>query len=161
MSKKRHTGESGKGGSQSRQHDRPTTRRGRAGKRPMFLWIGAAIMVVAAAGFLLLRPRQAQVSEITPAQAYQKYQSGAFFLDVRTQAEYDQGHIARSVVIPLDELPNRLSEVPRGQDVVVVCRTGPRSKEGSAILLQAGYRRVSCLSGGLDAWRAAGYALEQ
>ncbi len=161
MSKKRHAGPSGKAGQFSGPHDRPTSRRGRAGNRSIWLWIGGAIVVVAVAAFLLMRPQQAQASEITAAQAYAKYQSGAFFLDVRTQAEYDQGHIAKSVLIPLDELPNRLSEVPREQDIVVVCKSGPRSKEGGAILLKAGYTRVSCLSGGLQAWTAAGYTLEQ
>ncbi len=161
MSKKRHAGASGKAGSLSGPHDRPTLRRGRARSSSTLLWIGAAVVVVAAAAFLFLRPRQAQASEITAAQAYAKYQSGAYFLDVRTQAEYDQGHIARSVLIPLDELPNRLSEVPRDRDIVVVCKSGPRSKEGGAILLRAGYPRVSWLSGGLQAWTAAGDALEQ
>ena len=127
----------------------------------MALWIGLGVLVVAAAGFLLLRPSQALPAEVSAAQAYQKYQAGAFFLDVRTQAEWDQGHISKSVLIPLDELPNRLSEVPKDRDVVVVCRSGTRSKEGAAILRQAGYTRVTCMTGGLQAWAAAGYPVEQ
>jgi rhodanese-related sulfurtransferase len=101
------------------------------------------------------------VPEITVAQAHEKYQQGAFFLDVRTQAEYDEGHIAKSVLIPLEELPNRLSDVPRDRDVVVVCRSGTRAREGGAILLQARYTRVSCMSGGMQAWTNAGYPVEQ
>jgi rhodanese-related sulfurtransferase len=113
------------------------------------------------AAVLLVRPRQGVATEITAAEAYEKYQAGAFFLDVRTQDEYEKGHIARSVLIPLDELETRLSEVPRDQDVVVVCRSGPRSKEGAAILRQDGYTRVTCMTRGLQAWVEAGYPLER
>src|SRR5512143_1819748 len=90
-------------------------------------WIALAIVVVAAAAFILLQTRAAAVqAEITAAEAYEKYQAGAFFRDVRTEGEYATAHIAKSVLIPLDELENRLNEVPRDQDVVVICRSGAR-----------------------------------
>jgi rhodanese-related sulfurtransferase len=89
------------------------------------------------------------------------YEAGATFVDVRTQTEWDQGHIARSLLIPLDDLPNRLSEIPRDKDIVVVCRSGTRSKEGAAVLRQAGFTRVTCLTGGIQSWVAAGYPIEQ
>jgi rhodanese-related sulfurtransferase len=98
--------------------------------------------------------------EITPAQAYAKYQQGAFFLDVRSQDEWNQFHIAGSTLIPLDELPNRLNELPRNQDIVVICLSGHRSQSGVAILQQAGFPRLSYLSGGLQAWTAAGYPVQ-
>jgi rhodanese-related sulfurtransferase len=98
--------------------------------------------------------------EITPAQAYAKFQQGAFFLDVRSQDEWNQFHIAGSTLIPLDELQNRLNELPKNQDIVVVCLSGHRSQSGVTILQQAGFKQVSCLSGGLQAWTAAGYPVE-
>lgn len=154
MSKQRHL-------TKGQQHRKPSGRgKGRAGV-PMYVWIGLGVVALIAAAILLLRPRQTLVPEITVAQAHEKYQQGAFFLDVRTQAEYDEGHIAKSVLIPLEELPNRLSDVPRDRDVVVVCRSGTRAREGGAILLQAGYTRVSCMSGGIQAWTNAGYPVEQ
>ena len=93
-------------------------------------------------------------------EAYQKYQQGDFFLDVRTPAEWDQVHIVKSTLIPLDELPGRLSEVPRNQDVVVICRSGQRANEEVTILQQAGFTRVTCMGGGLQAWSAAGYPVK-
>ena len=93
-------------------------------------------------------------------QAYEKSQQGAFLLDVRSQAEWDQMHIAKSILIPLDQLSNRLGEVPRDQDVVVICRSGVRAKEGMTILRGAGYVRAVCMTGGLLAWNNAGYPLE-
>jgi rhodanese-related sulfurtransferase len=44
--------------------------------------------------------------------------------------------------------------------VVVICRSGVRSKEGMTILRNAGYIRAVCMTGGLLAWKAAGYPLE-
>ncbi len=126
-------------------------------------WIGIGLgaIVIVAAAFLLLRQPKAASQEISAAQAYAKYQQGIFFLDVRTQEEWDQEHIAHSTLIPLDELQNRLGELLKDQEIVVVCHTGVRSKEGMAILLQAGFTRVTCLAGGLEAWKAAGYPLEE
>ncbi len=154
MSKKRHTTKPAAPNLSSRRRpkDRPRNLIG--------LWVGVGIVIVAAAAFLLFRPRQALPTEVSVAQAYEKYQAGAFFLDIRPLEEWNQGHIAKSVLIPLDELPNRSNEVPRDQDVVVVCRSGARSKEGATILRQAGFTRVTCMSGGLQVWAAAGYPIE-
>ena len=126
-----------------------------------WLWVGlglAAVAILVAA--ILLGPKTTQSTEISVAQAYQKYQQGAFFLDVRSQAEWDQVQISKSTLIPLDELQSRLGELPRDRDIVVVCKSGVRSKEGMTILLQAGFSRASCMTGGLTAWKAAGYPLE-
>jgi rhodanese-related sulfurtransferase len=99
-------------------------------------------------------------AEITPAQAYAKYQQGTFFLDVRSQDEWNQFHISGSTLIPLDQLQDRLGELPKSQDIIVVCLSGHRSQSGVTILQKAGFTRVSCLSGGLQAWTAAGYPVQ-
>jgi rhodanese-related sulfurtransferase len=125
------------------------------------LWVGLGVLLVAVVGILLLNSNTAPSVEITPAQAYAKFQQGAFFLDVRSQQEWDQFHIAGSTLIPLDQLSNRLGEVPKDRDIVVVCLSGHRALSGTAILQQAGFKRVSCLSGGLQAWAGENYPLEK
>ena len=125
------------------------------------LWVGLGVLLVVVVGILLLNSKTPPSVEITPAQAYAKYQQGAFFLDVRTQEEWDQFHIAGSTLIPLDQLPDRLGELPKDKDIVVVCRSGHRALSGTAVLQQAGFTRVSCLSGGLQAWSDANYPLEK
>lgn len=152
-SKKRHAARSTQSTPGSRSHPKDKK------QNLMGLWIILGIVVLVTAAFLLFRPKNTSSTEITAAQAYAKYQQGAFFLDVRTQEEWDQGHIAKSTLIPLDSLQDRLSELPRDQDIVVVCRSGVRSKEGATILRQAGFTRVTCMTGGLQAWVAAGYPL--
>ena len=127
---------------------------------PAAPWIALAIVVLIAAAIVLLIPKAPVAEEIDVARAYEMYQQGAFLVDVRTQEEWDEVHIPGSVLIPLDELPDRLSEVPRDKDIVVVCRSGNRSEEGAAILLKAGYESVVGMEGGIRDWSAAGYPVE-
>lgn len=101
----------------------------------------------------------AQAKEISVDEAYALYQAGAFVLDVRTQEEWDEYHAPNTTLIPLDQLPNRLSELPRDREIVVVCRSGNRSQEGRDILLDAGFNATS-MAGGLKEWYAKGYPIE-
>ena len=99
-------------------------------------------------------------AEISVDEAYQLYRQGVFFLDVRTEDEWDAYHIAGSTLIPLEQLTARLDELPRDQTIVVVCRSGNRSRSGRGILLEAGFTQITSVSGGLTAWSNAGYPLE-
>jgi len=96
-------------------------------------------------------------SAINVDEAYQMYQDGVFFLDVRTPEEWNEFHAPNSTLIPLDQLQNRLDEVPNDQPIVVVCRSGNRSQQGRDILLEAGFSQVTSMSGGLNEWVASGY----
>ena len=127
---------------------------------PAAPWIALGAVVLIAVAVVLLLPKAPVAQEIDVARAYQMYQDGAFVVDVRTQEEWDEVHIPGTVLIPLDELPDRLSEVPRDRDILVVCRSGNRSEEGAAILLKAGYESVVGMDGGIREWSAAGYPLE-
>lgn len=128
--------------------------------QPKWLWtsiiLGISIVIVIAFAFYRFTP----FTEISASQAYQKYQQGTFFLDVRTQVEWDNGHLANSTLIPLDQLSSRLTEIPKDQDVVVICRSGVRAKQGTSTLREAGYTHAVSMTGGLLAWRSAGYPFE-
>jgi rhodanese-related sulfurtransferase len=97
--------------------------------------------------------------EVNVDQAYEMYQNGVFVLDVRTQEEWDEYHAPNTTLIPLDQLPARISEVPKGREILVVCRSGNRSQEARDILLAAGYNATS-MSGGLREWYLRGYPIE-
>jgi rhodanese-related sulfurtransferase len=128
------------------------------------VWIGLAVVaVVAIAVFLLTREpayTNSLTDTITVEEAYQKYQAGTFVLDVRTQEEWDEFHAPNTTHIPLDDLESRLSELPQGEEIVVICRSGNRSQEGRDILLENGFTAVTSVEGGLKEWSAAGYPLE-
>lgn len=95
--------------------------------------------------------------EISVDEALQKREAGAFILDVREQEEWDQVHIPGATLIPLAQLPERLSEVPKDQEVVVICRSGNRSQAGRDILLNAGFSKVASMNGGMNNWSEKGY----
>jgi rhodanese-related sulfurtransferase len=98
--------------------------------------------------------------EINAEQAYQKYQAGAFLLDVRTQKEWNEYHAPNTTLIPLDQLQARMSEIPRDKEIVVICRSGSRSQEGRDLLLSGGFTQVTSMAGGLQEWSALGYPIE-
>jgi len=98
--------------------------------------------------------------EISVAEAFTKYQNGAFVLDVRTQEEWNEYRAPNTTLIPLDQLPTRLNELPKDREIVVVCRSGNRSQQGRDILLNAGFTQVTSMKGGLNEWHSAGYPIE-
>ena len=63
----------------------------------------------------------------------------AFLLDVRTQEEYSMGYLADSHHIPVDELRERISELPTDQPLYIFCQSGLRSYLACRILKQEGY----------------------
>jgi len=73
-------------------------------------------------------------------------------LDVRTDQEWDEGHIDGALHIMAGELPARLAEVPRDKTIVVVCGTGYRSTVAASVLERAGRTDVMNLTGGMAAW---------
>lgn len=94
---------------------------------------------------------------LSPAELSRMLQAGAlkpFLLDVRTPEEFegDLGHIAGSVLIPVDELPSRVGEVPAGAPVVSICRSGKRAAKAAGVLKRAGFDRIWVLTGGMLAW---------
>jgi sulfur dioxygenase len=82
-------------------------------------------------------------------------------LDVRTRVETDEepARIASAQLIPLDELRERLSEVPTNLPVVTLCRSGRRSVMAFDILRKEGWNEVANVKGGLLAWYAEGLPL--
>lgn len=131
-------------------------------KHNSFIWIAVAAVIIFITVFFVFVQKSPTTDaklelEIPVAQAHDLYQAGAFILDVRQPDEYSAGHIPGAVLVPLGELPDRLSEVPRNEIVVVVCRSGNRSATGRDILLHAGYPTVSSMAGGMNEWINKGY----
>ncbi len=78
-----------------------------------------------------------------------------FVLDVRTEKEWDAGHIEGALHIHGGTLEDRYQEVPRDRHVAVVCGTGYRASIASSFLLRNGYENVTNVIGGMSAWKAA------
>lgn len=65
--------------------------------------------------------------------------NGATIIDVRTPAEYADGHVKGSINIPLDQLQRSLARVPKGKPVITCCRSGMRSATAQAMLRDHGF----------------------
>ncbi len=83
--------------------------------------------------------------------------SSMFFLDVRTQGEFNGplGHIKGAKLIPVQELAGRVKELNKhkNKEVIVYCRSGNRSRRATRVLLQNGFDAKNML-GGMRAWNS-------
>jgi sulfur-carrier protein adenylyltransferase/sulfurtransferase len=96
-----------------------------------------------------------QKTDITPTELSQRIASGEdiVLIDVREPYEWDAGHIEGATHIPMNQVPQRLSEIPKDKEVVMICRSGGRSGHVQQHLLgQQGYTRVLNLTGGMQRW---------
>lgn len=82
------------------------------------------------------------------ARAANSYQ----LLDVRQPKEYADGHLAGAILIPLPELPGRLTELDREKPVIVYCAIGGRSKAAAQLLAGSDFADVANMAGGIKAW---------
>jgi rhodanese-related sulfurtransferase len=130
------------------------------------IWVGlAAVVMIAVTVFILTRSKMESGSaasaelpkEVSVQEAAALRTKGAFILDVRQPEEWQEYHIPESTLIPLGDLPNRLSEVPKDKEIVVVCRSGNRSQQGRDILMNAGFDPVTSMAGGLKEWQSSGF----
>lgn len=82
-------------------------------------------------------------------------------LDVREQSEYDAGHIPGVTLIPMNDVPNRLAEIPTDKTVIVTCRSGNRSGQVTEYLRGQGFSNVYNMAGGIVEWQNAGLPVEK
>lgn len=75
-------------------------------------------------------------------------------LDVRTQEEYDAGHIASAVLLPYDEITVKAASVlpEKEKEIVLYCRSGRRSAIAKKALVELGYKKVEDF-GGINRWQ--------
>ena len=113
---------------------------------PVFL----APMLLSACG----QNKEAVYVNITAEEAKQIMDSeeGYIILDVRTQEEYDQGHIPGAIVISHDEIEEKVEEMltDKKQLILVYCRSGRRSKLAAEALVELGYTNIKEFGGIID-----------
>jgi len=102
----------------------------------------------------------ASYANVTVSEAKEMIESNPnlVILDVRTQEEYDSGHLEDAVLIPVSEL--EVDELDEEKETLVYCRSGSRSATASQILVDNGFSSVYNMLGGITAWRDAGYWIE-
>lgn len=81
-------------------------------------------------------------------------ESSVVILDVRTEEEYNSGHIENSILISVDDLEDRAEEIlkDKEQKILIYCRTGNRSNTAGKILKEMGYTNLYDF-GGINTWK--------
>jgi rhodanese-related sulfurtransferase len=102
--------------------------------------------------------RSNNYGDVTVNEAWDLIQSkpGLVILDVRTQSEYDETHIEGAVLIPVQELPDRLDELSKNDEILVYCRTGNRSSTAVGIMEDDGFSKIYHMNQGISVWLSEG-----
>jgi rhodanese-related sulfurtransferase len=100
------------------------------------------------------------VDQIGPQEAAAAAEAGALLVDVREPDEWDAGHIAGAVHIPLGDLGDGLRGLDPTRRTVFVCRVGARSDVAATVADRAGFASPANLAGGMQAWEAEGLPME-
>ena len=121
-------------------------------KKLIFLLL--AVVMLTACGELNKTDREATYMNITAEEAkgIMDREEGYIILDVRTQEEYDQGHIPGATQISHEEIAEKAEDVLTDKDqlILVYCRSGRRSKIAAEILVDLGYTNIKEFGGILD-----------
>ena len=121
-------------------------------KKLIFLLL--AVVMLTACGQDKENDQGAVYVNITAEEAKQIMDSeeGYIILDVRTQEEYDEGHIPGAVVISHEEIAEKAEGVltDKGQLILVYCRSGRRSKIAAEVLAELGYTNIKEFGGIID-----------
>lgn len=103
-----------------------------------------------------------EIVSITVDEAYEIFinNKNYLFVDVRSEEEYNSGHIETAVHIPVIEIGNRLDELPKDRPIIVYCNGSSCARSGRAatILLENGFKEIYDLAGGgIVEWEEKGY----
>ena len=121
-------------------------------KKLVFLLL--AVMLLTACGQDKENDQGAVYVNITAEEAKQimDTEEGYIILDVRTQEEYDQGHIPGAILISHEEIAEKAEDVLTDKDqlILVYCRSGRRSKIAAEALVELGYTNIKEFGGIID-----------
>lgn len=113
----------------------------------ILLTIVALYLIVRLLGFL----GRWGIKQISPKELGLK--KGMVLLDVRSNKEYENGHIPGAVHVPLSDIGDKIKKLKKDKDLVVYCRTGNQSIWAIKRLMGMGYKNLYNLKGGYNAWK--------
>jgi rhodanese-related sulfurtransferase len=115
---------------------------------------GTVLLALAVAAYEFSRARSGGQA-VGPTETVRLMNQGAVLVDVRSQAEFDSGHILDARHVPQDEVAKAADTLKRFKEkvVVVCCESGMRSGAAARVLQAQGFTKVVNLRGGLQAWR--------
>jgi rhodanese-related sulfurtransferase len=115
----------------------------------------STILVSVIALFLLLKLfgflGRLGIKQLSARELDQK--KGMMLLDVRTDKEYEQGHIPGAVHVPMSDIGDKVKKLKKDKELVVYCQSGGRSIWAIKRLMGMGYKNLYNLKGGYNAWK--------
>jgi len=99
-------------------------------------------------------------TDIEPSEAYRRAGQGVKLIDVREPRELAAGKLPKAVNIPLGRIESSAAKLDPAAPVMVVCRSGSRSRKAAKRLAKLGFSDVSNVRGGIVAWDRAGLPLK-
>ena len=96
------------------------------------------------------------VPEIDIAEAARRHAAGATIIDVREPGEYTEGHVPGAPLIPLGDVMERVDEFPATDEVLIICKSGGRSRQAAQYLRGQGIDAIN-IAGGTMGWIEAGH----
>jgi hydroxyacylglutathione hydrolase len=133
--------------------DEAITRLARIGYDRIAGWLRAGPALWASRPELVRRHRRISVDQLAAELAAP---DAPTVVDVRAPGEYEDGHLAGALLVPLDRLEAELARIPRDRPFVVQCQGGYRSSIAASLLERHGVEVAGDLIGGYGAWSAAG-----
>lgn len=94
---------------------------------------------------------QLGIKQVSPKELDLK--KGMVLLDVRTNKEYEGGHIPGAVHVPLSQIGDRIKKLKKDKELVVYCQSGNKSIWAIKRLMGMGYKNLYNLKGGYHAWK--------
>jgi len=125
--------------------------------------LGCAILL--GAGFVLVPNTVTSAPEATiaPQDLVMRLEmpQAPLILDVRSPAEYADGHIPGAMNFPYRDLPNRIDELLpfRSREIILYCEVGVRARIAEVVLAQAGFEHLVHLQGDMQRWRQEGFPI--
>lgn len=120
--------------------------------RQLFLLVIVAIIVISVAALVLFRQTSGYIN-VNAETAQQLIKDGVRVIDVREPEEYAAGHIPGSELIPLGSILTESKNWDKSESILLVCRSGNRSRQAAELLTKAGFSRLYNLEGGVLAWQ--------
>lgn len=92
---------------------------------------------------------------VNQANSLIKQEKNIVIIDVRTEEEYNKGHIKNSILIPVDEIESRISEIQKykDKDIILYCQAGTRSTKAFNILKKYKFNRLYNMKDGFSKWK--------
>lgn len=119
-------------------------------------WLALGLLAL----YLFMRPSVPAEARMSPQTLRGRMAEEAQLqlVDVRSPAEFSEGHLKGAKNIPLDELQGRVGELSKDKAVALYCRSGARSGRALSLLLSQGFK-AQHLEGGILAWQREGLPL--